>query len=245
MRLGGSRVHPGTLGCALGVVGFIQCRWVHWGTSWGSSGSSGFCWLHWGAHLGSSGSSGVAVLIGVRPGGRRVRPGSLGSLRCTLEVVRCRWVNWGAHWGSWGPSNVARTIELRPGGRRVSLGLLEYWCSPWGSSGSLGSLGCAMGVLGYVLDRRVHSVAPWESSGSSGISWLIGVRPRGRRCALAVVGFTAVAGCIGVRPEGLWFIRCRCVVWGAPSGLLGSLGSQDSLECAVGMVGFVQGRRVH
>ena len=30
----------GSLGCVMGVVGFIQCHWVHWGASSGSLGSS-------------------------------------------------------------------------------------------------------------------------------------------------------------------------------------------------------------
>ena len=38
VRVGGRRVHMGSLECALGVVRFILCHWVHWGMHWGSSG---------------------------------------------------------------------------------------------------------------------------------------------------------------------------------------------------------------
>ena len=44
----------------MGFVGFILVCWVHWGAPWGSYGLSG-----------------VAGFIEVRPGGRRVHPGSL------------------------------------------------------------------------------------------------------------------------------------------------------------------------
>ena len=43
------------IGCALGVVGFVQVRWVHLGVPWGKSGSFG-----------------VAGFIGVCPGGHHV-----------------------------------------------------------------------------------------------------------------------------------------------------------------------------
>ena len=47
VRLGGLRYHSGSLGSlgyALGVVGFVRGRWVHfhWGAPWGSCGSFGF-----------------------------------------------------------------------------------------------------------------------------------------------------------------------------------------------------------
>ena len=80
MRPGGRQVHPGSLGslmCALGVVGFIRGRWVHWGAPWGrriypGSLDSMVC------ALGSSGSSAVVRFTGMRPERRRVHPGSLG-----------------------------------------------------------------------------------------------------------------------------------------------------------------------
>ena len=75
VRPAGHRAYLGSLGsrgfalgvveldkrrCALGVVGFIQGRWVYSGAPWGSSGSFGvvgFAWVH--------------------PGGRQVHSGSL------------------------------------------------------------------------------------------------------------------------------------------------------------------------
>ena len=75
----------------------------------------------------ASGSLGVAEFIGVRPGGRRVRSRSMGSLRCALgvvEFIRGGWVHWGAPWRS-----------LNSFGERLG-----------GSQGSLGSFGCALGV---------------------------------------------------------------------------------------------------
>ena len=77
----------------------------------------------------SSGSYGIAEFIGVRPGGRRVRSGSLR----------------GARWGLSGSIGVARFIRVslvsfgvigvRPEVRRVR-------------SGSMGSLGCALADIG-------------------------------------------------------------------------------------------------
>ena len=89
VRSGGRRVRPvslGTLGCALGVVGFICGSWFHWETP-----------------SGSSGSSGVAEFTGVRPRGRRINSGNLGSLGCAMGAVgfiRGRWIHRGAPWGS-------------------------------------------------------------------------------------------------------------------------------------------------
>ena len=76
-------------------------------------------------------------------------------------------------------------VRVRPGYRLVH-------------SGSLGSLGCALGVVGFFLGRWIHSSVTWESLGSLGV---VG-------CVLGVVGF----------------IRGRWVHIGAPSGLLGSFG---------------------
>ena len=44
----------------------------------------------------SSGSLGDAGFIGVRPGGRRIRSGSLGCVLGDVGFVRCSWVQWGA-----------------------------------------------------------------------------------------------------------------------------------------------------
>ena len=65
-------VHPrsfGSLGCAVRVVGFIWCRWVHMG-----------------ARLESMGSSGIVMFTRVIRGGRCVHPVSLRSLGCAWGV---------------------------------------------------------------------------------------------------------------------------------------------------------------
>ena len=86
MRLGGCQVHQGTLnslGCVLAVVRFFQ--------------------VHWCALLCSSCSSGVAGFIGVRPGGRRVDPGSLRSLQDAqgvVGVIQGCFIYLGTRWGS-------------------------------------------------------------------------------------------------------------------------------------------------
>ena len=97
----------GSLGCALGVVGFttvagfLKCTLrmarvisgcsAHWGEPWGLSGSFGVIGAPWG----SSATSGVVGFIKVCPGGRRIRPWSLSSLECTLGFIgfiKGRWV---------------------------------------------------------------------------------------------------------------------------------------------------------
>ena len=57
----GRLVHQCSLGCDMGVVGFIRVRRVHWGAPWGSLGSYG--------------------VVDLRPKDRLVHPVSLDSLR--------------------------------------------------------------------------------------------------------------------------------------------------------------------
>ena len=114
----------GAFRCALGVVGLIRGRCVNWNSPWGSSGSSAVAWF-----------------IGVRLGGRRVHPGSLRYALGVVVFIRCRWVNWGASWGSSGSSGVVGFLEVLPRGRPVR-------------TGSLGSLGCA-------LEFVVFLIGPW------------------------------------------------------------------------------------
>ena len=100
--------HPGSLrslGCALGVVGFVRC---HWAALW------------W-----SSGSSGLSGFTAVCPWGLWGRPGSLVSLGCAIGVdglICVRWIVWGAPWGSSGSSGVASFIGVCTGGCRVRPG---------------------------------------------------------------------------------------------------------------------------
>ena len=178
---GGRRVHPmslGSLGSALGVVGFIRGRWVYCGALrassrcdlevYCSSAIAGFIvvhpggrsvrWVAWCAYWGLLGTSGVTGFMGVRPWGRLVHQGLLGSLGCVLKVVvfiwcapwvngfiRVRYVYWGAPLGLSGLSGIAGFIGVCTGGRRFH-------------QGSLRSLGYALGVVGFILG---HWGAPW------------------------------------------------------------------------------------
>ena len=82
----GRLIHPrslGSLGCAMGLVGFIRGGWVHSGVPWGSLGSF-FSFGSLGSALGalgscwSLGSSEVVGFTCVRYVGRCVHPGSFG-----------------------------------------------------------------------------------------------------------------------------------------------------------------------
>ena len=162
----GRRVHPGTLRSprrSLGVVGLIRGRCVLWDTPWDRV-----------VHQGSLGSLKCVlvvvrfiqclwIFIGVRPGGRWVHPGTLGSPGSPLGVV-------------------GLILEMRPVGRRVHPGWLG---APWGSSGSsavnefirvrpvvlrvhpgsLDSLGCAFVLVGFMQSRWVNWGEHWCLSG--------------------------------------------------------------------------------
>ena len=68
-------------GFSLGVVVFIRGRWVYSGSPWGSLGSSGVTGFNQVRHR-------VVEFTRVRPAGRTVHAGSLGSLGIDLGVVR-------------------------------------------------------------------------------------------------------------------------------------------------------------
>ena len=84
----------------------------------------------------------------MRYGGRLFRSGSLFSAPEVVGFFRDRW---GIPWEA---SESFGLIGLRSGGRRVLLGSLGSLCIPlrgsWLRSGSLGSLGCALGVIWFV-----------------------------------------------------------------------------------------------
>ena len=114
----------------------------------------------------------------MRSRGRQVRQGSLGSLGCaqgSLGSLGCAQgslgssvvvgFNGGAPWRSPGPSRVDGFIVVRPWGIRVN-------------QVSLGSLGCALCVVGFIRD---HLSAHRGSSSSSVVTGFIDVRPGGRR----------------------------------------------------------------
>ena len=180
------------------------------------------------------GSCDVVGFTRVRPGGRWVLSGSLGSLGCGVGLILSPWVHFCAlsvslsssvvigfslrwdHPGLWG------FILVQRGGR---------WVFPE----SLGSLVCAQGVVGFIRDHwvhtgshcgslgsswvvGVHSDAPSGSLGSSGVVRYTRVRPGGRRFHPGVVGFTLVT----------------------PDCVLAHPVSFDSLGCALGSVGFIR-----
>ena len=85
----------------------------------------------------------------MRPGGRWVHPGSMGSVMCAMVVVGiimdC-WIRSRALWGWLGSSGVVAITGVRPGDR---------WVRP----GSLGSLARSIGVVGFIRGCWVHSRA--------------------------------------------------------------------------------------
>ena len=166
----------GSSGCALswsgssGVAGFIGVRCGGRRVFSGPLGSFRFAFA----------IVGFAGFIGVHPGVRRVHPGSLGSsgwssgfaglIGVRPSLVGFIWVHMGASWG----------FGVCPEGRRVRAVfqcLLECSWGPWVYAWSLGSLGCVLGVVGFI---RVNWGAIWGSWCSSRVAEFIGVRLGGR-----------------------------------------------------------------
>ena len=132
-------------------VGFTCARiWrlcIHLCAPWVSLGSSGvvgftrcnLCdvglirgrWVHSGVPWVLLGSFWVVSFSRACPGSRWAFPGSLGSLGCALKVFLLVWGAWIHLGASWG--------SLHP---------------------LLCSLGCLLGVFGFIPCRCVHSVAP-------------------------------------------------------------------------------------
>ena len=105
-----------------------------------------------GSAQGFLGSSGDAGFVGVRSGGRQALTGVAGFIG-------------GAPWRSPGPSRVDGFIVVRPG----------YL---WVHRPLLGSLGCALGVVGFIRD---YFSAHCGSSSSSMVAGFIDVCPGDRR----------------------------------------------------------------
>ena len=254
----------GSLGCAMwdvgigsvGVVGLVRGHWVHLGLPWGTSGSLGLSgiiglclgvhrvcsgsmsslgcalgvvvfvggrWVHLGALWGTFGSFGLAWFIVVRHGSRRVRLDSL--KRSALRVVGfvwCRWVHWVAHWVSSGSFGVAGFIRIRRGGRRVRSGTLDSLGSSLVSPNSF----LVAGLIG--LRPGVHRL---RLASLRSFSWPLGI-------VLFVRGCWVHWGASWVSSDR----SGRCVLCGVPRG---SSGSQDSLRCALAVVGFVRCRCVY
>ena len=113
---GGRGIHPrslGSIGIALGVVGFSLvrpgCSWVHPGSLCSLGFALGIVGVHLGSHCVSLGSSGVFGFTRVRRRGRWVHSGSLRGSFCSCGVVgldlgvvgfiRDRWVPAGSPCG--------------------------------------------------------------------------------------------------------------------------------------------------
>ena len=120
----------------------------------------------------------VAGFIGVRTWGSRIRLLSLGSFVG---------VQWGTHLGSSRSSGVAGV-------------------RPWNHPGALNLLGFALGLVGVIRNRCVHSSAlgvvgfiqghwgaQWESSGSSCVAGYIGVCIEARPPLLGSFGGRRIA----------------------------------------------------
>ena len=97
-----------------------------------------------------------------------------------------------------------------------------HWGTPWGrlvNAGSLVSLGCALSVVGFIRGRWVRLGALWDVG-------CIRVRKVHWGAPWGSPSSPRVAGLFGVRP------RCSRRV------------QQVSLECALGIAGFIRGRWV-
>ena len=202
-------------------------------------------------------SSAVVWLTLVRPRGRWVHPGPLGSLVYAMGVIGfiCggTWVRLG---GRWVHSEACRWVYLVS--HRYALGVVGCIRGCWDHPVSLGSLGSALGSLnscrvvgsirghrvhsgapwGFILCSWVHSYAPWGSLGSSEVVEFTQLHPGGRwvhlwslaslECALRALGSSGIVRFTRVRPVFRWVHP----------------GSFDSLKCTLGVVGFILGRWV-
>ena len=227
------RVHSGSLGSFV-----FAHSVVHSGAPWWSFCSFGVVefiqvlfagrWVlqdHWVDSGAPCGSFGFVVFIRARPGGGWVHSGSIGFNRVRPG---CQWVHSGSFVCALGVIQV----------RSVNSGVL---------GGSLGTFGCAVGVVGFVQVRLVHSCAPWGLLSSFGCA--LGfirvrlVRPGGHSVhsgasSAAPCGSLAsfvFIRCIRVRSGGhsgvslglFWFNRVR------PGGRCVHSGSLGSLVCAL------------
>ena len=117
-----------------------------------------------------------------------------------------------------GSFGVVRFVPVRPGGPLCSLWVVVIvrvrpGCR-WVRSASLGSLECAMGVVGFIWGRCVCSGTPW------GLFVFVWDRLVRTWKPLGVFWFIRV---VNVRTGGNWVHSGRWVRLGAPMGHLGSL----------------------
>ena len=184
------------------VVGFVQVPSVHSRTPWGSS-SSFLCVRSIPVRPGgrrvrlctfgpfpfalvfvrvrSVQFHASCVIVGcvrsipVRTGGDRNRSGAFGPFPYALWVIECVWSNNVFPWGRW-----LRSFAFGP----FTLGVVGSVHSRAGRFVRICAIGpflCALGVVGFVCVRSVHSRAPWGSSCTFECGRSILVRPAGRR----------------------------------------------------------------
>ena len=255
-RPGSSRVYLCSLGSfgrgpAKGVLWFIRVRWV-----W-SLVSFDVLWVHSGATWGSSGSFRFVGFIRARPGGRCVRSGSLGSFMHGLGDIGFIGFVWftlahlmgrRVHLGSVGLFWRADSVVGPFSGLDVVGFNWVSWVHSCSLSGSLGSFGCDLGVVGFVQAlpgcRCIHFGASWGSSGSFGFVGFFRARQCGRWVHSGLLGSfgralgvsfwldLGVVRFIGAHSGVVVFIRVIWVHSSAPWMSSGSLGS------VLGVVGF-------
>ena len=186
------------------VMGYIWVCWDHWSAQWGRQVHSG-CPVYCGAPWESSGSFGVAGFIGVRTG--------------VVGFIRGRWTYSGAPSRSLGSFAVVGCIRVRLRGHCVHAGLM-------------GSLGCALGLVGYILCHMVHWGSPWGRR----------VHPESLVAHQGSSSSLEFTGLIRVRSGVFGFIHGAWVHWSAPWGSWVSFGVLGSLGCRPGVVGFIRDR---
>ena len=168
-------------------IRFVGARLVLSNEPWGSLGCvrsisvrPGVCRVRSVHSRAPCGSFGIVWFIDSRPGVRRVLSGAFGPFPCALRVVwivRVPLLHFRAPWGSSGSFGCVRPIPERLKCRRVRL---AHSRTPSGSSGSFGCVrsipmrpgsrrvrscafgpfSCALGVVGFVRVRLVHSRSP-------------------------------------------------------------------------------------
>ena len=147
--------------CALGVAGLVWVPLVPIGAPWLSLSSFGFIWF-------VQMCPGYRWFVWMRRGSRS---DSSGSSRCAFGVsalVRFILVRTCTPWGSLGSFGFIWFLRVRPGGHLVCLGSSAWFGSRVRVSGSFGSCGWALEVVGFDGVRLVRRGAPLRSLDSSG-----------------------------------------------------------------------------
>ena len=199
----------------------IRLCWVHSGATWVSLGSFWCdlgviglirgCWVHSGAPSWLLGSFGVVAPCEFI-GGRWIHWGSFGSLG-VIGFIGDRWVPLAVHSGAarWSLGS----FGVRPGCSKVH-------------SGSVGSFGCVLGIVGFVW---CHSGAPFGLSGSLGYA----------------IGVVVLIRHRWVHSGALWgrWFHSRSLgsfVYALPWGSSVLFGAMGLFGCTLGLIGFIRGR---